>query len=202
MLLGQILLPQALGNLAIRHGLANARGIAREHGVKAGRAVGAVELGGNAKAKALEIFRDALALLLVARIDQNGLHRAGRKRRCRAAQHLELSAIDIELDVVWRVELEILDERIERDAKHALLIDRLSLLEPLGVKRARADRVLDGARNQAPIFEHGIAPVLGQRDRHRRNALVALVLQDVAAQRGVGDEARLEGEDASPRGRG
>ena len=55
----------------------------------------------------------------------------------RAAQHLELGAVDVELDVVRRVELEILDERIERHAEHALLIDRLSLLEALGIERAR-----------------------------------------------------------------
>ena len=43
----------SFGNLAIRHGLADTRGIAREHGVEARRAVGAVELGGDAKAECL-----------------------------------------------------------------------------------------------------------------------------------------------------
>ena len=114
-------------------------GIAREHGVEARRAVGAVELGGDAKAKLFEIIRDALAFPLVARIDQHGLHRAGGERRRRAAQDLELGAIDIKLDVIGWVELEILDERIERDAENALLIDRLSLLETLGVERAATD---------------------------------------------------------------
>ena len=108
--LGQRLLTQALGNLAIRHGLADTRDIAGEHGVKARRPVGAVELGGDAEAELFEIICDALALPLVARIDQHGLHRAGGKRRRRAAQDLELGAIDVKLDMIGWIELKILDE--------------------------------------------------------------------------------------------
>ena len=52
--LPQRLLTQTLGDLAIRHDLADTCGIAGEHGVEARRPVGAVELGSDAEAELLE----------------------------------------------------------------------------------------------------------------------------------------------------